>query len=315
MKGSRYSLLIVRQWAIPIGLFLASLLLRLLWIGRPIVVDSVEWLRRGARFLLALQAGDWAGTYGSAHPGVTNMWLIAAGLAGRALVRGEPISALATTVLPRDAYPSLEYYIAARIPFALVTSLGAVLIYLWASRIHGREIALMAAILLTLEPFWLGYNRVITTDAVQGNLMVLSLLAFLRHLHGHGRRWALVSGILGGLAMVTKLPALILWPVVVSWAVLGQRMTDHGPRTTDHGRWVALGAILAGWGAFAMLPAIVLWPALWADPADVVGHEVHPHGVVHVEPLRVVVHGLRNQRGAGHKAKSVHKILELVFAV
>ncbi len=220
LRVPRPSLLVARQWAIPIGLFLASLLLRLLWIGQPIVVDSVEWLRRGARFLLALQAGDWAGTYGSAHPGVTNMWLIAAGLAGRALVRGEPLSTLAFTVLPRDAYPSLEYYIAARIPFALVTSLCAVLIYLWASRIHGREIALMAAVLLTLEPFWLGYNRVITTDAVQGNLMVLSLLAFLRHLHGHGRRWAVVSGILGGLAMVTKLPALILWPVVAIWAVL-----------------------------------------------------------------------------------------------
>ncbi len=260
---------VARQWATPIGLFLASLLLRLLWIGQPIVVDSVEWLRRGARFLLALQASDWANTYGSAHPGVTNLWLIAAGLAGRAVILGEPISTLKITVLPRDAYPSLDYYIAARIPFALVTSLCAVAIYLWTSRVHGREIALTAAVMLALEPFWLGYNRVITTDALQGNLMALSLLAFLRYQDGHGRRWAIISGALGGLAITTKLPALILWPVVTGWAVLGRWTMDHGPRTTDHGRWVALGAALAGWGALAMLTAVVLWPALWADPAGV----------------------------------------------
>lgn len=249
--------------ALSIGLFLVSLLLRLLWIGRPIVVDSVEWLRRGARFLLALQASDWANTYGSAHPGVTNLWLIAAGLAGRATILGEPISTLEITVLPRDAYPSLDYYIAARIPFAVVTSLCAVLIYRWASHVHGREIALTAAVLLALEPFWLGYNRVITTDALQGNLMALSLLAFLRYLDGHGRHWMIISGILGGLAIITKLPALLLWPVVASWAILRGRITNEGRRGTP-------GAPLAGWGVLAVLTAIALWPALWADPIGVV---------------------------------------------
>jgi hypothetical protein len=277
----RYPSLVVRPWVIPVGLFLFSLLLRLLWIGRPIVVDSVEWLRRGAHFLLALQVGDWANTYGSAHPGVTNQWLIAVGLAGRAAFLGEPISTLRFTVLPRDAYPSLDYYIAARIPFALVTSLCAVAIYLWASHIHGRETALIAAMMLALEPFWLGYNRVITTDALQGNLMILSLLAFLRYQDGHGRRWAIISGVLGGLAIITKVPALILWPVVASWTVLGRWITDGGRRRIDqrwNGMWrhpaLALGVTLAGWGVLAALTAIVFWPALWADPVGVI-HKMH----------------------------------------
>ncbi|MCS7222392.1 MAG: glycosyltransferase family 39 protein [Anaerolineae bacterium] len=270
---SRFSFPVSRSsslLAFSIGLFLISLLLRLLWIGQPIVVDSVEWLRRGARFLLALQAGDWANTYGSAHPGVTNLWLIAAGLAGRSAVLGEPIPTLEITVLPRDAYPSLDYYIAARIPFAVVTSLCTVLIYRWASRVHGREIALMAAVLLALEPFWLGYNRVITTDALQGNLMTLSLLAFLCYLDGHGRRWVIISGILGGLAIITKLPALILWPVVASWAVLRRWAIDDKRRSKDNGQWRTLGVVLVGWVMLAVLTAVALWPALWVDSISVV---------------------------------------------
>ncbi|NOZ29831.1 MAG: hypothetical protein GXP39_17525 [Chloroflexi bacterium] len=243
-------------------LFLASLLVRTLWIGRPIVVDSVEWLRRGARFLLALQAHDWASTYGSAHPGVTNMWLIAMGLVGHAAVRGQPPADLAQAILLRDVYPALGYYIAARVPFALITSLCAVLIYRWAGRVHGRAVALTAAILLTLEPFWIGYNRVITTDALQANLMILSLLTFLRYLHGHGRRWAAISGILGGLAIATKLPALVLWPTLAVWAAL------RGPRESAslgvRGRWTAA----AVWGGLAAAILVLVWPALWATPVE-----------------------------------------------
>ncbi|HEY66319.1 MAG TPA: phospholipid carrier-dependent glycosyltransferase [Caldilineae bacterium] len=241
----------------------------MLWIGRPIVVDSVEWLRRGARFLLALQAHDWASTYGSAHPGVTNMWLIAAGLVGRAAIRGEPPSTLATTILPKDVYPALDHYIAARIPFALVTSLCAVLIYRWAASIHSRRVALAAAILLILEPFWLGYNRVITTDAMQGNLMALSLLAFLRFLHGHGRRWAALSGVLGGLAVMTKLPALLLWPVIATWALVwrGDGSSSPGVRAKT--------LAVSTWGVLAAMTAWLIWPALWADPADVLQKVIH----------------------------------------
>ncbi|MCD6290230.1 MAG: glycosyltransferase family 39 protein, partial [Anaerolineae bacterium] len=244
--------------------FLASLALRLLCVDHPIVVDSVEWLRRGARFLLALQAHDWARTYGSAHPGVTNMWLIAAGLAGRAAVLHEPYSTLTHTVLPRDVYPALSHYIAARVPFALVTSLCAVLIYRWATTVHGRETALIAAILLTLEPFWLAYNRVITTDALQGNLMILALLAFLRYLHDHGRRWVILSGILSGLAIATKLPALLLAPTVITWAMLWEGRRWTWERIQAH-----IIALLT-WGILALTTLFIIWPALWVTPIDIV---------------------------------------------
>ncbi|HEY65900.1 MAG TPA: hypothetical protein G4O02_15165, partial [Caldilineae bacterium] len=51
-----------------IGIFLVSLLLRVLAIHVPINVDEGLWIRRGPRFLLALLNGDLAGTYIRHHP-------------------------------------------------------------------------------------------------------------------------------------------------------------------------------------------------------------------------------------------------------
>lgn len=251
------------------GVFFCALLTRLLLIGQPIVVDEVAWLRRGARLLLALPAGDWMATLSSAHPGVTNQWLIAAGLAARAWARGEAPAALATAVLAPERYPVLADYIAARIPFALLTALCAWAFYRWACCVHGRRVAALAALLLAFEPFWLAYNRVTTTDALQGNLMALSLLAWLRWQRGDGRRWAIGSGLLGGAAIATKLPALVLWPVLALWTALPlPRRADAPPPRDEPPR--ARGVLILAWGVAAVASLVALWPALWAAPVDAV---------------------------------------------
>ncbi len=251
------------------GVFFCALLTRLLLIGQPIVVDEVAWLRRGARLLLALPAGDWAATVSSAHPGVTNQWLIAAGLAARAWMCGESPAALATAMLAPERYPALADYIAARVPFALVTALGAWAFYQWACCTHGRRIAALAALLLAFEPFWLAYNRVVTTDALQGNLMALSLLAWLRWQRGDGRRWAIGSGLLGGAAIATKLPALVLWPVLALWTALPAPRCADAPSTLNESPR-ARGLLVLAWGAAATAALFVLWPALWNAPVDAV---------------------------------------------
>lgn len=267
--AARRNLFIPSDRLIGGGVFFCALLTRLLLIGQPIVVDEVAWLQRGARLLLALPAGNWAATVSSAHPGATNQWLIAAGLAARAWIRGEPPSALATAVLVSERYPALADYIAARVPFALLTALCALIFYRWVSHIYGRRVAALAAFLLMFEPFWLAYNRVVTTDALQGNLMALSLLAWLRWQRGDGRRWAIGSGLLGGAAIATKLPALVLWPVLALWATLLAPRSVDTPPTHDESPRARVLLVLA-WGVAAAAALFALWPALWAAPADAV---------------------------------------------
>ncbi|GAB4516895.1 MAG: hypothetical protein Kow0047_28710 [Anaerolineae bacterium] len=240
----------VFSWA----LFLVAWALRLAWIDRPVSVDEVEWIRRGASFLLAMSHGNWANTHFSAHPGVTDMWLVAGSLVAWATAAGTDAVQLAESLASREVYPPLSAYIAARIPFSLITALSTVAIYRWARRTHGDAVARIAALWLTFEPFWLAYNRLITTDALQAHLMTLSLLAFLRYARAEGARWAVISGILGGLAIVTKLPALVTWPILGLWLLL--------LRSTVRDRRQAL-ALWIAWLPLAGAAAIVVWPALW----------------------------------------------------
>src|SRR5579862_4638412 len=47
---------------------------------------------------------------------------------------------------------------------------------------------------------------------------------------------------------------------------------------------------------------------LRANPAGIVGGQVHSQAIVHVQPLGMMSHGFRHDSGAGHKAESVNEI-------
>src|SRR4051812_32979928 len=73
-------------WALLsyLAIGLAALLPRVLDLGAFLTLDEANfWIRRSEAFLRAVQSGDFAGTAISTHPGVTTMWLGAAGIALR----------------------------------------------------------------------------------------------------------------------------------------------------------------------------------------------------------------------------------------
>ena len=53
----------------------------------------------------------------------------------------------------------------------------------------------------------------------------------------------------------------------------------------------------------------------FGDTARIVGRQVDDDRGVDVEPLRVVVHGFSDERGAGHEAERLIKIGKLKFPV
>ena len=70
-----------RRWMVAVGLTMMALLLRLLPLGRYVTPDEPAWVYRSIRLYDALAAGDWAAVPSTGHPGVTTMWLGAAGIA------------------------------------------------------------------------------------------------------------------------------------------------------------------------------------------------------------------------------------------
>ncbi len=194
-------------------IFLVSLTLRVLEITIPLNVDEVSWLSRGTLFFKNLLDENLANTFFRHHPGVTNMWLNGSGMIANCwldklfpgLLNMNPspsLNACLNTIIPWSI--PINLYVIPRLLQAVITSACMVGIYILAKHLLGRPAALAAISLLILEPFFLGYQRLITTDALQADLSVLALLLLLLYLRGDGdRKWLVASGLLMGLYQFT----------------------------------------------------------------------------------------------------------------
>ncbi|HEY63562.1 MAG TPA: phospholipid carrier-dependent glycosyltransferase [Caldilineae bacterium] len=271
-----------RRYAV--GLFLIALLLRVLAIGYPIEVDSFHWLHEGADFLRSLLVGDWYETYGGAHPGVTSMWLVSAGLALehtalRLLGRtDQPLLPWLNELLALP-YPGLAHYVWVRLIFAPITAGLLVAIYRLGARAFDGWISALAAALLLFEPYYLAHARVIVPDALASSFVLLAMLAMLIYLRSRGgERYLLVSGLCLGLAVMSKLPTIVAGPLLALWLVVYEITAPWAERRGISGLLRAL-LLLAG---TALLTAWALWPALWITPgptlarwwADLTGREL-----------------------------------------
>lgn len=258
-----------------IGIFLVSLLLRVLAIHVPINVDEGLWIRRGPRFLLALLNGDLAGTYIRHHPGVPNMWMIGAVSGVRCLLRGWFPTALGMDQAPTfracvemivewPFFP-ISFYISVRLVQALITSACMAGVYVLARRLVGRPVALGGIALLLLEPYFVAYQRLITTDAFQADFATLALLILLLYLRGDGdRRVLATSGILMGIATASKIPALFALPAIAVWIILIE-LGLWGASFPRRG-WRRQIADMALWGMVILIVFYALWPTFWVAP-------------------------------------------------
>ncbi|MCS7219886.1 MAG: glycosyltransferase family 39 protein [Anaerolineae bacterium] len=255
--------------------FVVGVLLRLVRMDVPINVDEGHWIRRGPQFLAALLSGHPADTYLRHHPGVTNMWLIGASLSFRYLLR----SLLPADDLARQSTSLLDYlqrlagmeipsplalYLTARLLFAFVTSGGVVAFYALCRRLFGDLTARLATVLLSLEPFFLAYQRALTTDGLQSNFTWLALLAFFLYLRSctHPRRWLALSAFTFAIALLSKVAALLFLPGFL-FAFLFHFM-NATPRPWKP--WRIIIADLVLWLALVLGAILVLWPATWANP-------------------------------------------------
>lgn len=262
---------------LPIAIFLLALALRLWRLDVPINTDEALWVERGLRFWAALVDGHWAETFQRHHPGVTTMWLTGATYSLQFALRDwitlpEPLAALASqhpnlgTYLTAVAdlgptqYP-LALYITARGLFALITSASLTGIYLLSRRLLGTQVALLAMIFLLFEPFFLAYQRFLTTDATLVNFSWLALLSLPLAWHPGthaSRRWLIFSAICYALALLSKLTALLNLPALGLWVLSYGLRFPHTRR-----RLLAQCTI---WAILVGLTAVVLWPALWVAP-------------------------------------------------
>jgi hypothetical protein len=249
---------------IVIGLFLIALWPRLLALGKFITADEPRWAIRSVSFLTGLLTTDWLLTLDTpGHPGVTTMWSGTLGLIMDYALNHQAAGSLLAFVqsLP-DNYQRIDPTVLPwmRLPIVVLAAVSVAAIF-WFLRSLNRNLAIIAALLLAFHPLHLAHSQLLHHDALVSIFALFSIMFYLTAL----RRWSwtliALSGVMAGLAFLSKSTAYALIPfvgLVMLVELFSRRQTFRQ-------------AVLAGllWVGAALVSVIALWPAIWVAPLDV----------------------------------------------
>ncbi len=283
------------RYGLPILVFLLALLPRVTSLTVFLTADEDDQLQFASQFLQAVLHKNWAGMLVLGYPGVPTMALGALGLWIRYWIvqlfpwggaspllpivenpgpayshhvflpfiaknfnAGSAIEAMLTTVRQQP----LDFIVAVRLPMVLTASIMITLAFILLRRLLPERMAFLAILLVACDPFFLANSRIIHVDAPLAYFMLTSFLAFLVYLKQGHWGWLVTSGVLGGLAVLSKTPAVLLAPILLvgGGAFVAAAPTD---RAGLRRRWlVALGS----WALIAGLAFFAFWPSLWTQP-------------------------------------------------
>jgi hypothetical protein len=283
-----------RRWKVSthILIFIVALLPRVMGLDAFMSPDEGHWVRRSMLFLRALLEGNPSGTIlETGHPGITTVWAGTAGLVFKYLVgalvtRTSPSRAALQQLLnPVPLYwqVGVDDLVATRVPMALLTALGVVGIYVLTRKLFGSQVAFAGAFLVAFDPFYLAHSRMILSDVLLATFMSLSVYSFMVYFWSRpSLTYLIISGVMAGLAFLTKSPALFLVPYIASMTIV-TNLTGDG----SSGRAVSIRhimGVLMVWGIIAGLTFVALWPAMWSSPVEVIlkiTREVERHEPFH----------------------------------
>jgi hypothetical protein len=256
----------MKKIVIPMGLFIIALLPRIFGLGLFITSDEPLWLTRSIFFSEGLLTGNLAETLQQGHPGVTTMWTGSLGLGLAYLRRGPTTTFLEfLQTLPHD-FERIDATLLpwVRLPTVLLAALGVALFYWLARKLVDDHVALIGALLLAFDPFFLAHSRTLHHDALATIFMALSVLTLLNYAAANQARASVYlgwSGGLAGLALLSKGTSLTLIAFAALfflWQWLGKRQA--------FAQTVVAGLI---WLGIAVGIFIALWPAMWVIPGQV----------------------------------------------
>ncbi|WP_435019752.1 ArnT family glycosyltransferase [Tundrisphaera sp. TA3] len=239
---------------IAIGLGVAAAMAVLLTIDGPgITVDEPLDVRPGRNYVATLRAkgvrffdravGDAVYRDNAEHPPL-GRWLL--GLASTAF---EPIE----IILRGGPDPTGTYVASGRVAPALVFGLLVGLVAAEAGRRWGRGAGLVAGVGLAIMPRAFAHAHLGALDTFIAAAWAAALIAAARAVES--RRPSVLmalAGVAWGLALLTKIQAWFLPPIVLAWAV-----ARLGPKR-------AFGPMVA-WTGVGLATFVAGWPWLWHD--------------------------------------------------
>lgn len=132
-----------------------------------------------------------------------------------------PFSRLVSGIFKALFFPVIDKFTAYRIGPALFFSVLVTVMYVWMAALFDRLTGLFSALALVLTPNLFGFAHLAVTDMPLTAMWFVTLYCFWRGLGDW--RWSVILGVVWGLALCTKFPALLIPLPLILWAHLCHR--------------------------------------------------------------------------------------------
>lgn len=228
-------------------------------------VDAQRWMIRSDLFVKHLLNFNFAETYQSYHPGVTLMWL--SGFSKLAFYKAFELLAHYTPKLSSGyVYPEQFYVAAFFATMPLVLGITILLTYSCIVLIKlglPKSLVIIFAIVLSLEPFFLGITRFMHLTGLETALTFSAFVSVLFAIAKGEFKYFFITGLLFGLGFATKSSALVLFPFLVLLVfIYNLREKGFAAAISDAILFSITILLTAG------LTFLVIFPAMWVDPIN-----------------------------------------------
>jgi len=214
------------RWLIPVGLFLGTfVLLALTSSDYGLSWDEPAYFR--ASDLEVQWLADFGSNlfHGRVAESLRNDVVMKAWRSNPNDVPHPPFSRILSGLSKVLFSPFLDKFTAYRLSSALFFALLVMTLYLWMAEVFDRMTGLFSAFTLLVMPNLFGYAHFAMTDMPLTAMWLLTVFCFWKGLQRW--TWSLALGVVWGLALATKFPALLIPIPLLLWAHLFHRRSYH----------------------------------------------------------------------------------------
>jgi len=237
--------------------FLIFIVPRTIGLGTDIAnLDTTHWYPRMYNFTKYLLRGSYKDTYQKYHPGVTLLWT-----SGFANYTFEKSYEAIFDRSPRYApYQFTKVHFISKFPLVLLISLLGVASTWILSRIINEKFAYIFAVILSLEPFFLGVSRFLHLSALTSMFAFTSFLYlyYFYHTKKKDKKYFYISAILLGFGLLTKVTAVITGLSITLLILYFELIQNRNIKKTVKNGFV--------YGLITFLTFYMFFPSMWVAP-------------------------------------------------
>ena len=247
-------------------------------------VDEPLWLEnRIEKYWNNIGQRDWKNTSISDKPGITIALATGIGLLSQDPDDFDTMRYQGT--LNGDGSNIEGFYFAFRFPLLLVITLLLPLFYFFLERIGGRAAALASYAFLATAPVLIGISKIINPDSLLWVFVPLSLLGFILFRKTHLFRYLILSGMLLGLALLTKYVANILFVFLLGLLFVEYLYSEKAFAHSITEYFKASLRELALFLFVTLTTFYLLFPAVWLKPEKLITSTLMSQAFEKVAPL------------------------------